>query len=48
MVPNNEIHRINSYKINWALVGADIHDIFFDIDSNEEIVRYLIDFDSFL
>ena len=22
MVPNNEIHRINSYKINWALVGA--------------------------
>ena len=26
----------------------DIHDIFFDIDSNEEIVRYLIDFDSFL
>ena len=26
----------------------DIHDIFLDIDSNEEIVRYLIDFDYFL
>ena len=26
----------------------DIHDIFFDIDLNEEIVWYLIDFDSSL
>ena len=34
-------------KSNWALVGPDILDIFFDIDSSEVFVWYLIDIDHF-
>lgn len=42
MVPNNGIHTINLCKIKLALVGANILDIFFNIDSNEMIVWWLI------
>ena len=46
MVPNNGIHRINSCKIKLGLSrGPDIHDTFFNKDSNEMIVWYLIDID---
>ena len=45
MVPNNGTDWINFYKSNLDLGGGfDILYIFSDIDSNEQIVRYLADF----